>query len=68
MTVFTETERYLESIERRPNESVEEYAARLYKANMDCYSAHAGRDLAIPFSELNWLTRRNWIRRAKRQS
>ena len=72
-SVTDDAKDHLSKIERGPKESDVEYAARLYKAQMDVYSANVGQDLCEgtadeAFARLSSIYRNLWIRYAQRRS
>jgi hypothetical protein len=53
-------------VKRQSGESIESVAARLYYAQMEVYSAYAGRDLDTQFELLPDEVRAQWIAGAKK--
>lgn len=48
-------------------ESIEEFAARLYYVQMEIYSTYCGRDLEQDFSHLPSRVQKEWIKLAKKR-
>lgn len=68
MSMYDDIDAIWAKMERKPGESDEDFALRLYGAQMDVYSANAGTDIYKPFELLDEETRAGWIERARTHS
>ena len=72
MGLFDDIAYQMSRIQRKPDESNESLAKRLYKVQMDVYSANAGSDIIgmglsdpFRFENLDPNTQKDWIEKAK---
>ncbi len=72
MGLFDDVAYQMSMIQRQPGESNESLARRLYKVQMDVYSANAGSDIIsmglsdpFRFENLDPIVQKDWIEKAK---